>query len=145
MEIIVKIVEIIGLHLYQPAGLLVLLSRSHLVREDAESIAFYGGEDSCSLPFSQALRSEDESDKPKKSTVDGLIPMLKVVWVGDVLCCFNGLDSIYEWSVVLSLGEQWRLHLLFCYSQSQNWFYWMSAQDDTNVVCCDSQPSFTLE
>ncbi|XP_008783877.2 ABC transporter D family member 2, chloroplastic-like isoform X2 [Phoenix dactylifera] len=144
MEIIVKIVEIIGFSHFEKKE-----SDFHYgvvqVREDAESIAFYGGEDSCSLPFSQALRSEDESDKPKKSTVDGLIPMLKVVWVGDVLCCFNGLDSIYEWSVVLSLGEQWRLHLLFCYSQSQNWFYWMSAQDDTNVVCCDSQPSFTLE
>lgn len=54
-------------------------------------------------------RSEDESNKPKKPTVDDLIHMLEVVRLGDILSRFNGLDSIYEWSSVLSLGEQQRL------------------------------------
>ncbi|XP_010925713.1 ABC transporter D family member 2, chloroplastic [Elaeis guineensis] len=63
-----------------------------------------------SLPLlSELSRPADESIKPKKPTVDDLIHVLEVVRLGDILSRFNGLDSIYEWSSVLSLGEQQRL------------------------------------
>lgn len=42
-------------------------------------------------------------------TVDDLVRVLEAVRLGDILSRFNGLDSIYEWSSVLSLGEQQRL------------------------------------
>lgn len=40
---------------------------------------------------------------------DDLIRVLEIVRLGDILSRFNGLDSMYEWSSVLSLGEQQRL------------------------------------
>ncbi|WOL02116.1 ABC transporter D family member 2, chloroplastic [Canna indica] len=63
-----------------------------------------------SLPFlSQAPSLVDESNKPEKPTVEDMIQVLKTVQLGDIVSRFNGLDSIYEWSSVLSLGEQQRL------------------------------------
>lgn len=63
-----------------------------------------------SLPFlSQAPSLADEFDKPEKPTIDDMIQVLERVRLGDILSRFNGLDSIYEWSSVLSLGEQQRL------------------------------------
>ncbi|KAK1276989.1 hypothetical protein QJS04_geneDACA011032 [Acorus gramineus] len=48
-------------------------------------------------------------DETKKPTEEDLIQVLKDVRLGDIISRFNGLDSIYEWSSVLSLGEQQRL------------------------------------
>ena len=77
------------------------------------------------LPFlSQASSSVDDS--MGKPTAEDLMEVLEVVRLGDILSRFNGLDSMYEWSSVLSLGEQQRLALPVCYFQSQGWFYWMS-------------------
>lgn len=50
-----------------------------------------------------------KSNKPQKPTVDDMKQVLEIVQLGDILFRFNGLDSIYEWSSVLSLGEQQRL------------------------------------
>ncbi|KAK8938934.1 hypothetical protein KSP39_PZI010991 [Platanthera zijinensis] len=41
--------------------------------------------------------------------VEDLINVLKAVRLGDILTRFQGLDSMHEWSSVLSLGEQQRL------------------------------------
>jgi len=60
------------------------------------------------LPFlSQASSSVDDS--MEKPTAEDLMEVLEVVRLGDILSRFNGLDSMYEWSSVLSLGEQQRL------------------------------------
>lgn len=59
--------------------------------------------------MSQAPSLADEFDKPEKPTIDDMIQVLERVRLGDILSRFNGLDSIYEWSSVLSLGEQQRL------------------------------------
>ncbi|OAY71006.1 ABC transporter D family member 2, chloroplastic [Ananas comosus] len=62
------------------------------------------------LPFlCQVSPSLDIPDKPEMPTVDDLVRVLEAVRLGDILSRFNGLDSIYEWSSVLSLGEQQRL------------------------------------
>lgn len=53
--------------------------------------------------------SDDGSGKPEKPTDDELSQVLQLVRLGGILSRFNGLDSIYEWSSVLSLGEQQRL------------------------------------
>nr|GMC55634.1 ABC transporter D family member 2, chloroplastic [Ipomoea batatas] len=45
----------------------------------------------------------------KKPTTDDLIQVLKDVRLGYLLSRFDGLDSMHEWSSVLSLGEQQRL------------------------------------
>ncbi|XP_042461463.1 ABC transporter D family member 2, chloroplastic-like [Zingiber officinale] len=63
-----------------------------------------------SLPFlSQVPNLGGKSNKPQKPTVDDMKQVLEIVQLGDILFRFNGLDSIYEWSSVLSLGEQQRL------------------------------------
>lgn len=63
-----------------------------------------------SLPFfSETPISEDGSDMPQKPTVDDLMEVLEVVHLGDILSRFDGLDTMHEWSSVLSLGEQQRL------------------------------------
>lgn len=63
-----------------------------------------------SLPFlSQVPDLRGKSNKPQKPTVDDMKQVLEIVQLGDILFRFNGLDSIYEWSSVLSLGEQQRL------------------------------------
>lgn len=45
----------------------------------------------------------------KKPTTDDLIQVLEDVRLGYLLSRFEGLDSMHEWSSVLSLGEQQRL------------------------------------
>ncbi|KAL6201768.1 hypothetical protein ACLB2K_025480 [Fragaria x ananassa] len=62
-----------------------------------------------SLPFlMQAPNSEYKTAKPKPTTED-LIQVLEDVRLGYILPRFSNLDSTYEWSSVLSLGEQQRL------------------------------------
>ncbi|KAI8557344.1 hypothetical protein RHMOL_Rhmol04G0003300 [Rhododendron molle] len=62
------------------------------------------------LPFLMpGLNSKDVCLKSQKPTTDDLLQVLEDVRLGYVLSRFNGLDSICEWSCVLSLGEQQRL------------------------------------
>ncbi|CAH8306279.1 unnamed protein product [Eruca vesicaria subsp. sativa] len=56
-------------------------------------------------------------DECKKPTTDDLMRTLKNVRLGHIVDRFGGLDSLHEWSSVLSLGEQQRLafaRLLLC-------------------------------
>ncbi|CAN4096935.1 unnamed protein product [Withania somnifera] len=63
-----------------------------------------------SLPlFMHARDSSCVNEKPKKPTSDDLIQVLNDVSLGHLLYRFDGLDSVHEWSSVLSLGEQQRL------------------------------------
>lgn len=59
-----------------------------------------------SLPF--LMRGEDMDASPTKPTTDDLIRVLEDVRLGYILSRFD-LDSTYEWSSVLSIGEQQRL------------------------------------
>ncbi|KAF6135213.1 hypothetical protein GIB67_035284 [Kingdonia uniflora] len=62
------------------------------------------------LPFlSQVSTSEYGSKRLDKAKEGDLIQVLEDVRLGYILSRFNGLDSAYEWSSVLSLGEQQRL------------------------------------
>ncbi|KAM5586951.1 ABC transporter D family member 2, chloroplastic [Rosa sericea] len=62
-----------------------------------------------SLPFlMQAPNSQHKSAKPKPTTED-MIQVLEDVRLGYILSRFSNLDCTYEWSSVLSLGEQQRL------------------------------------
>lgn len=47
--------------------------------------------------------------KLTKPATANLEQVLKDVRLGDIVSRFNGFDSVYEWSSVLSLGEQQRL------------------------------------
>lgn len=61
------------------------------------------------LPFLAKLPNSDNiKDKPVKPTTDELVKVLEDVRLGYLLARFS-LDSIHEWSSVLSLGEQQRL------------------------------------
>lgn len=63
-----------------------------------------------SLPFlMQAPNSEHTSENPSKPTTEDLIQVLEDVRLGYILSRFSSLDTSYEWSSVLSLGEQQRL------------------------------------
>ncbi|OVA13938.1 ABC transporter-like [Macleaya cordata] len=53
------------------------------------------------------LKMEDDVSQPKAD--DDLVHVLEDVRLDYVLSRFNGFDSTYEWSSVLSLGEQQRL------------------------------------
>lgn len=53
--------------------------------------------------------SEYDSEKQSKPSTEDLIQVLEDVRLGHILSRFGGLDSTYEWSSVLSLGEQQRL------------------------------------
>ncbi|KAG8365308.1 hypothetical protein BUALT_Bualt18G0091200 [Buddleja alternifolia] len=59
-----------------------------------------------SLPF--LMRPEDADARPMKPTTDHLIRVLEDVRLGYILSRFD-LDNTYEWSSVLSVGEQQRL------------------------------------
>lgn len=52
--------------------------------------------------------AQDMDPRPQKPTTDDIIQVLHDVRLGYILSRFD-LDSIYEWSSVLSLGEQQRL------------------------------------
>ncbi|KAK4434742.1 ABC transporter D family member 2, chloroplastic [Sesamum alatum] len=59
-----------------------------------------------SLPF--LMRGKDMEASPMKPTTDDLIRVLEDVRLGYILSRFD-LDCTYEWSSVLSIGEQQRL------------------------------------
>lgn len=62
------------------------------------------------LPFLMGVSTlENEGENPRKPTTDDIIRVLEDVRLGYILSRFNSLDSTYEWSSVLSLGEQQRL------------------------------------
>ncbi|XP_044468708.1 ABC transporter D family member 2, chloroplastic [Mangifera indica] len=62
------------------------------------------------VPFLMwAQTSKNMSAKPSKPTTVDLIQALENVHLGYILSRFKSLDSTYEWSSVLSLGEQQRL------------------------------------
>ncbi|KAL5540219.1 hypothetical protein UlMin_044165 [Ulmus minor] len=62
-----------------------------------------------SLPFlMRGPNSENKSAKRKKPTTEDIIQVLEDVRLGYILSRFN-MDTTYEWSSVLSLGEQQRL------------------------------------
>lgn len=73
-----------------------------------ESLSSSNSENVDSLPFLPQPSVSDD-DKMKKPTTEDLIKVLEVVRLGDILSRFSGLDSMNEWSSVLSLGEQQRL------------------------------------
>lgn len=52
---------------------------------------------------------DDGNEKCDKPTTDDLMRTLEKVCLGHIADRFGGLDSIHEWSSVLSLGEQQRL------------------------------------
>ncbi|CAA0836547.1 ABC transporter D family member 2- chloroplastic [Striga hermonthica] len=58
------------------------------------------------LPF--LTRKRDNDSRPVKPTTDDLVQVLKDVRLSYILSRFD-LDSMYEWSSVLSIGEQQRL------------------------------------
>ncbi|ESQ29839.1 hypothetical protein EUTSA_v10011270mg [Eutrema salsugineum] len=59
-----------------------------------------------SLPL---LIRDDGVDEFNKPTTDDLMQTLEKVRLGHIVDRFGGLDSLHEWSSVLSLGEQQRL------------------------------------
>lgn len=64
-----------------------------------------------SLPGSanSGLTASSSSQNHEMPTVEELINVLKLVSLSDIMSRFQGLDSVHEWSSVLSLGEQQRL------------------------------------
>ncbi|KAG9448065.1 hypothetical protein H6P81_014193 [Aristolochia fimbriata] len=66
-------------------------------------------QNSASLPFLSRATDLDTGKKLERPSTDILIQVLEEVRLGDVLSRFKGLDSICDWSSVLSLGEQQRL------------------------------------
>lgn len=62
-----------------------------------------------SLPFLMSAANSDYTCEKPKPTTEDLIQVLEDVRLGYILPRFSNLDSTYEWSSVLSLGEQQRL------------------------------------
>lgn len=61
-------------------------------------------------PFlAQKPISGDGSKRSRMPTTDDLVKVLEDVRLDYLLARFESLDSTYEWSSVLSLGEQQRL------------------------------------
>eukprot|EP00268_Persea_americana_P018822 TRINITY_DN19621_c0_g1_i2.p1 TRINITY_DN19621_c0_g1~~TRINITY_DN19621_c0_g1_i2.p1 ORF type:complete len:566 (-),score=86.88 TRINITY_DN19621_c0_g1_i2:472-2169(-) len=60
-------------------------------------------------PFLLRMPDSNVGNKTEKPSEDDLLRVLENVRLGDIVSRFNGLDSINEWSSVLSLGEQQRL------------------------------------
>lgn len=94
------------------------------------------------LPFLTNLpNSDNANDKPMKPTTDELIKVLEDVRLGYLLARFS-LDSIHEWSSVLSLGEQQRLafaRLLLSKPQLALLDESTSALDEVNEVLLNSK------
>ncbi|KAL0696206.1 hypothetical protein Bca4012_063386 [Brassica carinata] len=66
---------------------------------------------------SSLLKKDDGIEEGYKPTTDDLMRTLENVRLGHIVDRFGGLDSLHEWSSVLSLGEQQRLafaRLLLC-------------------------------
>lgn len=60
-------------------------------------------------PFLLQMPDSNVGNRPEKPSADDLLQVLENVRLGDIVSRFNGLDSVNEWSSVLSLGEQQRL------------------------------------
>ncbi|KAI6691697.1 hypothetical protein NL676_028525 [Syzygium grande] len=69
------------------------------------------GNSSTGMPpfLAQKPISGDGSKRPRMPTTDDLVKVLEDVRLDYLLARFESLDSTYEWSSVLSLGEQQRL------------------------------------
>ncbi|XVE50076.1 hypothetical protein DITRI_Ditri01bG0132300 [Diplodiscus trichospermus] len=77
-----------------------------------EGIVSDGTKPRDSLPFLTRVPKSENVDVKRSvpiPTTDNLIQVLEDVRLGYILSRFRSLDSIYEWSNVLSLGEQQRL------------------------------------
>ncbi|KAJ8761744.1 hypothetical protein K2173_004554 [Erythroxylum novogranatense] len=84
-----------------------LLYPTWVVDEDSES---GGSESASSVQFlMQRAYAENVTGKLSKPTNSDLIQVLEDVRLGYILSRFSSLDSMHEWSSVLSLGEQQRL------------------------------------
>lgn len=82
------------------------------------------------------------SEKHCVPTTDDLTQVLEDVRIGYILSRFKGLDTVYEWSSVLSLGEQQRLafaRLLLSKPKLALLDESTSALDEVNEVCLDSK------
>lgn len=53
--------------------------------------------------------SGNGNGKGSKPTTEDVIEVLEKVRLGHIVSRFSGLDATYEWSSMLSLGEQQRL------------------------------------
>ncbi|PKU72684.1 ABC transporter D family member 2, chloroplastic [Dendrobium catenatum] len=64
-----------------------------------------------SLPVStnSGIAASSSSQNNDMPSTEDLVHVLNVVSLSDILSRFQGLDCLYEWSSVLSLGEQQRL------------------------------------
>ncbi|XP_052484170.1 ABC transporter D family member 2, chloroplastic [Gossypium raimondii] len=98
-----------------------------------------------SLPFlTQVPNSKNVSEKHRVPvpTTDDLTQVLEDVCIGYILSHFKGLDTVYEWSSVLSLGEQQRLafaRLLLSKPKLALLDESTSALDEVNEVCLNSK------
>lgn len=96
-----------------------------------------------SVPFlMRKSNSESASGKPCKPTTHDLIQVLENVRLGYILSRFGSLDSMHEWSSVLSLGEQQRLafaRLLLSKPKLVLLDESTSALDEANEVFLDSR------
>jgi len=91
------------------------------------------------------LIREDGNEKP---TTDDLMRTLEKVCLGHIADRFGGLDSIHEWSSVLSLGEQQRLafaRLLLSQPKLALLDESTSALDEANEVLVGSPLIYHLE
>lgn len=94
------------------------------------------------------LIRDDGNEKCNKPTTDDLMRTLEKVCLGHIADRFGGLDSIHEWSSVLSLGEQQRLafaRLLLSQPKLALLDESTSALDEANEVLVDSPLIYHLE
>lgn len=92
-------------------------------------------------PFLLRMPDSNVGNKTEKPSEDDLLRVLENVRLGDIVSRFNGLDSINEWSSVLSLGEQQRLafaRLLLSKPKLVLLDESTSALDEANEVSSDS-------
>lgn len=86
---------------------------------------------------SALLKKDDGIEEGYKPTTDDLMRTLENVRLGHIVDRFGGLDSLHEWSSVLSLGEQQRLafaRLLLCQPKLALLDESTSALDEANEV-----------
>lgn len=95
------------------------------------------------MPFlTSAQKLENVGRKSSKPSTDDLIKALEDVNLGYILSRLNSLDRTYEWSSVLSLGEQQRLafaRLLLSKPQIVLLDESTSALDEANEVLLDTK------